>query len=379
MHFLVTTSINIPRLLTEYIRDFAAHGHEYCIVIAGDKKSPAAAAQFCRSLPNTVYLDVGEQAALFNELPLHRYVPYNSIDRRNFAYLYCAKQGITPSDTVITIDDDNFLSERDFLGNHSHRTRTGLTVTADRPTWFNPLPHAYLESLYPRGFSMFERAIHTTPVTIRSQTDTVPLAINQGLWNESPDLDAISRFIEGDAAEHTVRDNASIILGANVLCPFDTQNTAYLNGFWPTAFLCPFIGRFDDIFSSFITKRIADHLGYGLAFGSPVAVQHRNPHSTYRDFLLELHGMSLTDTFVNLLYTIDITARTPIDAFAELADTLAKRLTSYQTLHHGTTAGQTKLWSLNQIPIGMKLWLDSLEQLNVNTSAPAPAIAHAAP
>lgn len=371
MNYIVTTTIHVPKVLSQYVKDFQRHGHEYLVVVAGDQKSPPETAAFCRSLPHVVYLDVAAQYALFKNLKLYHYIPFNSIARRNFAYLYCIKQGITAHDTLITIDDDNFLEEPDFLTKHSLRQHTAPLIETDRPTWFNPLPHAYHTPVYPRGFSMYERTQQTTHYRLNATVQSISIAVNQGLWNQSPDLDAVSRFIEGDGVEHWVRNNASIVLGRNVLCPFNTQNTAYLNGFWATAFLCPYIGRFDDILSSFITKRIADHFGYGVSYGAPIVTQHRNMHRTYHDFLLELHGMSLTDAFVSLLYTIDLDATTITDALAQIADQLTEHLAAFAPLHTSPQPNRTALWSISQIPEGLKLWLASLDQLNATSLPPA--------
>ncbi len=372
MKYVVTTTIHVPHLLNDYVYDYQKHAHDYTVVVAGDKKTPASTAAFCRSLPHVVYLDVADQQRLFNQLPLHDYIPFNSMDRRNFAYLYCLQHGFTVDDVMVTIDDDNFLHDPDFLGQHSRRSYRGPVVRAVSPTWYNPLPRAYKAEIYPRGYSLYARyqAAEKAPA---AEERSIMVAVNQGLWHESPDLDALSRFMTNNAP-FQVQDATTAALGENILCPFDTQNTSYLNAFGITAFLCPYIGRFDDIFSSFITKRIADHLGFGVTVGGPVVTQHRNPHSTYHDFLLEVHGMSHTDTFASLLYTIPLSARTVRGAYAELADKLTQSLAHFPSLHQGQNQQTTLLWSLSQIPMGMKLWLECLDRLNVTVDTGSMAV-----
>jgi len=371
-HYIVTTTINLPRLLKDYAQDAASHNHNFQIVVAGDLKTPTATRSFCQSLPNVIYLDVEDQAREFGHLSFFKYIPLNSIDRRNFAYLYCLRQGLSPEDMLITIDDDNFLREEDFIGLHYHQTLKSTVISAMRPAWYNPLEQFYHTPIFFRGFSPYDRRKNSDRnVTISNAT--LPIAVNQGLWEGNPDVDALTR-LSRPMESYTLSKHDSLILSHNILSPFDTQNTAYLNNFWLTAFLTPTLGRHDDIFSSFVTKRIADHLGFGISYGSPIVFQDRNDHDDYQDFLLELHGMSQTDMFSSFLYTINLKSTSILDTFATIATALKNDFPSHP-LHHGYTDSQTKLWDVGQISLGMKLWLDAFDQLNISEPS-IPHIAH---
>ena len=49
---LITTTINVPHLLTDYARDAKAHGRELKIYVTGDRKTPSATADFAPLFPD---------------------------------------------------------------------------------------------------------------------------------------------------------------------------------------------------------------------------------------------------------------------------------------------------------------------------------------
>lgn len=362
MYYIVTTTINIPTFLGDYIKDFKAHNHKYLFVVAGDLKTPKGTKEYCDQFEGVVYLDVKSQLKEFKALALTKFIPFNSIDRRNYGYLYCIKMGMGVDDVLVTLDDDNLLKEPDFLGKHGSKTIEGEVLMANVPTWYNAIEEFYDEPIFMRGFSPFDRTKNKERDVIKKIKKS-KIAMNQGLWEGNPDVDAIER-IKGLRGSYKIKRKRKLALGKNIICPLDSQNTAYQNGFWLTSFLYPFVGRFDDIFSTYITKRLADHLGYSTTYGSPIVTQKRNKHDNYQDFLLELQGMSLTNTFVDWLWSLNLKSKSLLDGYDEIADCLVKEFPCY-TLHAGTNGHATKLWSLTHMPIGMKLWLEALDKLNL--------------
>ena len=93
----------------------------------------------------------------------------------------------------------------------------------------------------------------------------------------------------------------NFFVGNRAWTPFNSQNTALARRVLQAYFLSPHVGRFDDIFASFIVKRIADHLGEGVAFGRPLVRQTRNQHDAWEDLDLERMGCRLCDKFVDAL------------------------------------------------------------------------------
>lgn len=365
MNYIITTTINIPTLLKDYALDAKQHRHDFQIIVIGDKKSPSGTKEFCEQIPNTLYFGPAEQKKQFGHLPLFDHLPYNSVQRRNLAYIYCFQQGFGPNDTLITIDDDNFLKNPNYINQHlANRQISAETISATSPTWYNPLTSFYPENIFPRGYSFFFRHLDQQPVDTNKTTNNI--AISAGLWEKNPDVDAVTNLI-GLPGSCEVFRTEPLVLGKNILCPFNTQNTAYFSNFLQTAFLSPYMGRYDDILSSYITKRIADHLGFGLCFGQPIVIQDRNDHNLYKDLSNEVHGMSLTDSFVSFLYSVSLTSTSIIECFQQLADALHNEYPkqSFASLLHNTS----QPWSLTKMAEGMKIWIGTLDKLNVKSES----------
>jgi hypothetical protein len=118
---IITTTINIPRLLLQYAENARYYGHKNVdFVVIGDRKSPAGTAEFCQAVAQyypCAYLDIPAQQKYLDRFPeLWTHLRFDSIQRRNVGLLLAYENG---ADTVITIDDDNFVLSQDFVGLHS--------------------------------------------------------------------------------------------------------------------------------------------------------------------------------------------------------------------------------------------------------------------
>jgi hypothetical protein len=87
-------------------------------------------------------------------------------------------------------------------------------------------------------------------------------------------------------------------------------------------FLSPYVGRYDDIWASYIVSRIAQHLGDVIAFGDPLVRQERNPHDLWKDLDAERNGMILTDGFCAALRAITLTGTGYQECFGEVCQKL---------------------------------------------------------
>jgi hypothetical protein len=162
---VVTTTIFVPRLLESYMDNALAYGHRDALfVVAGDRKTPAEAKSWCLELAAArgvefSFLDVDDQAGYLSRFPeLDAHLPYNSIQRRNIATLFAYEAGCDP---IITIDDDNFLIEGDFIGDHSLAGRRAeLEAFSSSTGWYDVCEHlseARGVPFYHRGFPPGER------------------------------------------------------------------------------------------------------------------------------------------------------------------------------------------------------------------------------
>src|SRR5690349_18283280 len=117
---IVTTTINIPVLLHKYAENAGRFGHSNLdFIVIGDRKTPPEIADFCRTIDRIypcAYLDIPAQQEYLKELPeLWRHIRFDCIQRRNIGMLMAWRNG---AEAIITIDDDNFVCNQDFVGLH---------------------------------------------------------------------------------------------------------------------------------------------------------------------------------------------------------------------------------------------------------------------
>ena len=305
---IVTTTIHVPVLLREYIANVKKYGHsEVDYIIIGDKKTPNEVRDFCSVLAkdsgyHIEYMDVPQQEGYLKKFPeLNAHLVYNSIQRRNIGILKAYEQG---AEVVITIDDDNFFSGGDFVGDHlrtlgkKHTHKSVSTKTG----WFNVCSTLHDETeqpFYHRGYPMKQRwnSAEKEATWGSAEARTV---VNAGFWLETPDVDAITHMHKPlNVVRYELDGN--FILAKGTWCPFNSQNTALYRDVIPAYFLSPNIGRYDDIWAAYVIVAIAHHLGDSISYGRPLVTQKRNPHNYFKDIELERLGTLLTDQLCDWL------------------------------------------------------------------------------
>jgi hypothetical protein len=355
---LVLTTINNPLLLEEYARQAAnVKGTEIAFTIAGDNKTPPEARQLCEKLQSNfgvpiTYQGVTEQNDFLKRWPkFASYLPWNCIQRRNVAILHAYLAG---ADVIVTIDDDNFIATDNYFGPYltlGHKTPLPTVIAPSR--WFNIchfLKDRQDRIFFPRGYPLRQRN-HTDEI-IDIKPTPVRSVVNGGLWLGDPDIDAVTRLAAPiDAVKYTYPNNFA--LGPDVWCPFNSQNTGIHRDCIPAYFLCPNIGRYDDIWASFIILRLANHMGDAIAFGEPLVKQNRNAHNLYRDFEDERLGLQLSDDFCDWLRAVPLTASSYHEGGRELIEALKQKMHSTNV----TLNAEQKQFLQNFIT-GYTMWLD---------------------
>jgi hypothetical protein len=326
---IVTTTIYVPHALEKYAQNARFYGHERVnFIVVGDKKTPPETRAFCEGITAQhypcEYLDIEDQREYLERYPeLWRHLPFNSIQRRNVGLLKAWEGG---ADVVITIDDDNWMLNHDFVRLHGVvGEQPELPAVESSSGWFNicsMLEEAGGAQFYHRGFPRGERWKEAEAFTC-----VAPLrrrvAVNAGLWLDDPDIDAMTR-LERPIVVRGMREGAPprFVLHPGTWSPFNSQNTALLREVIPAYFLSPCIGRYDDIWPSYIVTRIAHHLGDVIAFGHPLLRQKRNEHDLWRDLDAERVGMLLSDEFCATLRSIPLRGATYAECYRELTQKL---------------------------------------------------------
>lgn len=152
------------------------------------------------------------------------------------------------------------------------------------------------------------------------------VGVLEGLVYRAPDIDAVERVYrnpEVDWYHQDAREGIAIDPG-KTWAPVNSQNTAYRAELAPLMLLPPGLGRFDDIWGSYICQRVLEATDYCVRFGRPFVEQDRNEHDVYRDLEQELFGMRNTDRFVQALKDIEV------DPSASVLDNLGAVLTGLE-------------------------------------------------
>ena len=148
-----------------------------------------------------------------------------------------------------------------------------------------------------------------------------------GLWqcmvNGDPDIDAIHRLIFKTTPRFL--DKKALIMGRNIFCAFNSQNTLWLDSeLFPLLYLPSTVSfRFTDILRGYIAQAVINALCKNWGFYQATAYQERNEHNLMNDFRSEVsmytnvneifqiifksckHNSSICDNLVNcysLLY-----------------------------------------------------------------------------
>ena len=255
------------------------------------------------------YLGVEDQERYLARWPeFAEFLPWNRIQRRNVGLLL-AWEG--DADVVVTIDDDNFLEQPDYLGAHAHLGQELELEAVESPTgWWNVclmLEEARGIRFYHRGHPLSQRW-HDDEWQVVTRRGRV--VVNAGLWLDDPDVDALARLYFPVCAtgpsEH-YRDRLALAPGT--WAPFNSQNTGLLRETIPAYLLFPHIGRYDDIWASYVIRRIADARGDLVTYGAPLVRQERNPHDYFKDFDAERLGLETNDVFLAALHACDLRER----------------------------------------------------------------------
>jgi hypothetical protein len=245
------------------------------LIVVGDKKGPPA-----YDLAGTEFLSLTAQ--LDSEFDLARVLPTGHYARKNVGYLTAIRQGAS---CIYETDDDNAPMQ-----NWRQRQESVAAHTIDETGWVNVFRLFTDERIWPRGFPLDEvtGSIRRSP-NLSQYGIKARAPIQQGLANNSPDVDAVWRLVMDEAFEFEA--GPSVYLPRGAWCPFNSQSTWWFPEAYPLMYLPSFCSfRMTDIWRSFVAQRCLWELDLGVVFHGPEVVQQRNEHDLMRDFEEEIAG-----------------------------------------------------------------------------------------
>ncbi len=295
---LITTTIFVPEVLERY----RSMGPDVTILIAGDRKTPhEKVARMAAELGNAIYYSDTDQDKLGYECS--EVIGWNKIMRRNIVLLEAIR--LKP-DVIVTIDDDNIPIGDDYFSAVRAIFGTAYSglMASPESKWFN-IGDFLLPRVYHRGFPYSQRKkdteISLKPVSSRK------IGIAAGLWLGDPDIDAMDRIVTNPGVMH-LSDllNSGIIVANGVFTPVNSQNTAYVRELAPLMMVLTDVGRFDDIWGSYIAERVMMETDYHVHFGRPFVWQERNKQNHWVNLRDEVYGMENTDRFCRELMEVNL-------------------------------------------------------------------------
>lgn len=345
----VTTTINKPTFLKAYIENVKQHSHHLInisFIVVGDIKTPRSVQDYCKELSTEYgievrYLSVEDQTDWLdnrNLTQLKRYLPHNSIQRRNVGYLQACEEG---ADIIVSLDDDNLAREYDIAGDFATvgKEQEVIEVTT-KNNWYNSASMLEYESenpreIYHRGFPYSQRDKKQEYSFERTERNVM---IRAGLWFEVPDVDVITH-LERSPRATKLRDkfeNELVALGNGTYSPVNTQNTAFHTDIMPLIHTIPMgdtvegmeVSRFDDIWLGYFAEKVLHSMGGTVAYGTPISTHDRNTHNLKQELEHEAIGIRLNEALVTALMNMnELSGNTYYECYRDLISKLRSELT----------------------------------------------------
>jgi hypothetical protein len=290
--FSVLTTINNP---DERVSDWMEITGNHTIVV-GDKKTPSS---WIHS--NCDFMSLEDQ--IKSEFTTASLLPENHYTRKNLGYLYAIKKG---AQAIIDTDDDNFpnIQQWNKLLNSNFEV---LEHAPSKKISFKNIYSYFSNSdipFWPRGFPI--QLINDIESDIKSNDVSKSQRTKIGLWqcmvDGDPDIDAIHRLIFTNTPQ--LLEKKGLIMGSNVFCAFNSQNTLWLDSeLFPLLYLPSTVSfRFTDILRGYIAQAVINASTKNWGFYQATAYQERNEHNLMNDFRSEATMYSNMHEIFHIIY-----------------------------------------------------------------------------
>jgi len=304
---VVTTSIGDEKVFERFFKEYGKckipRGCKIDFIVIGDKNSPHIdfdKVKYFKSFNKKFGFKfiswVEQDMHIMKEFPyMEDLIPWRRIQRRNIGYIEAYRKGY---DFTITVDDDNFPMDDNFFIEHYTNISIHHKIYYDHKdvVWMNPC--FKMDNIIHRGYPLEYRDVKSS-AKVRGGS-RARVALSEGFWVGDADVDAVSRLV----GEGTInkKPSSNVVLSPNIIAPSNTQNTIFRTEYTPAMFLSAKVGRYDDIWASYLLKAILYVTGELVSYGKPIVKQDRNDHDIFKDFEKEVYGMKHTKEFVEELF-----------------------------------------------------------------------------
>lgn len=306
---IVTTSINSkPPALAKWAQIGQLH-------VAGDTNVPYELPRYVMDLDGYFYSPEHQGSWVCSD-----FIGWKCIQRRNIAILEALAER---HEYLVIVDDDNVPvgTGNEWLGAAMQRFAAPCLAKPAGQV-FNP------GSLCTP--STRARGVPFPPGPLDNCTDQsrigVPVAVLASLWTGDPDVDAVERMVNAPDVLG-IRGEIGLSFESGGYAPVNSQSTTWDSKFAPLAAVIPHLGRFDDIWGSYIAERIFKHQCVGVWFGHPLVSQaDRNEHDLLVDLEREVFGYRHNREFIAFLNTTRLSADDILGNYLEIAQAIAREL-----------------------------------------------------
>jgi hypothetical protein len=334
---IVITTIFENEIIEELFRNIKKFSHleDATLIVIPDKKTPRGVYENCKTFGKkglrVLCPTLDEQEAFLKKLGLYSaFIPYNTDNRRNIGFL----MALEFCDLLISMDDDNFPTSKDFVGEHKEafEQKKQYTVVSSSHRMYNPMSllEYKVESpkvLYPRGFPYKYRTMKHTYRSRKKVVEPSEVFLNAGLWLEDPDIDGITWVVSPARAKKAKKNFRDVVLADDTWTPINTQNTSLraeaIAGYWFVRMNYPIRGmvidRYGDIFSGYFVEKCIKSLGKKIRFGRPLAVHRRNAHNYFKDITAELACIVILEELVDWLMDVKLQGTTFCEVYESLS------------------------------------------------------------
>jgi len=350
---IVLTTVSAPNVLFDLCANASDYGHadSSMVWVVGDTNTPDACKDTCRKVASqgldVRYIGIAEQDEWGKRFPkLYGRIPYANESRRNVGFLCALEHGC---ERMISIDDDNFPTDEDFVGGHLCVGGDCNEDMIEESSGFHNvcehLEFAPERRIFPRGFPFRLRDGSNDPRAVGVHNGA-RIGVNSGLWLKAPDVDATT-WLNGSVESRAYRGPSRLVLGQGTWSPINTQNTCVARELMP-AFPCIPMGealpggaieRYGDIWGGYFLQSVLSGTPYHVCFGHPLVEHRRNPHDYVEDLRHEFWGMVLTDWLITLLR----------EEFRPSSDKIADRCIEISELLRGTADTCMPQWCPREI------------------------------
>jgi hypothetical protein len=362
---IVFTTINHPAILHDLHKNLHQYGHldQVKVWVVGDRKTPSSAGDLAREISRkgleTLYFDISQQDDWGQGLPFYKLIPYNTDGRRVFGYLKALEEDC---EVMVSIDDDNFPTEDDFIGHHARTGQKWRGSLIREPKGFhNVCEYLVLEPhrlVFPRGFPFQLRCHINQPQQIPSHPDTT-IGVTEGLWLDEPDVDATT-WLNGKVKGVRYNGPDLFVLDQKTWSPVNTQNTSVVRELIPAFVFVTMawpvpggkLDRYGDIWGGYFLIALLQGTKYHVAFGRPLVEHRRNPHSYVDDLRYEFWGMILTDWLLQLLR----------DSFKPRSPRMTERVTELAEFIRGEAVANLPSWCPGEVKEFLLYTVQNLQQ-----------------